>query len=135
MTAKGRFTDEDAVWQTLDDTVLRKNSKGIGFFLSPKEVKGFVFDPNAEPTDSGDSLANLIRDAVLATIDSIHAIEQGQFPIAPLAKDGKSIKDDDSLPCGYCPYKDVCYHNIARDGVKRSTLVEAFEAIHKKGGE
>ena len=60
------------------------------------------------------NLMDVVEDSIKGMINAIKGIKNNKFEIAPTCK--SSLKDkigeNNRMPCDYCQYKDICYHNI-----------------------
>ena len=76
-------------------------------------------------------LDELVQDAVKGTLDVIHAILDGEFPLAPTSSDLRDAPSARNITCKYCQYRDICYRNLGRDAKDYSAEVAKK---FKKGG-
>ena len=134
----GVYLNNPDFWRVFDDTVF----DGDGEL---KEYNGYYAHPGNKTFDASGkgflsgiskgrpySLQELMDDAVKGTLETIHHIQKGEFPIAPSPSDPNEKVTPDSV-CRYCAYKDVCYRNLARDAREFvGTVKEYFR--EKKGG-
>lgn len=135
------FTEE-AFWNLADKTSFKEDkntlvSTGNGAFLSG--TQNFVtFDEGSVLKKTKKdvriyTLRELVDDAISGTIQTIHKIENAEFPIAPTnCSDITKAPNIDELTCKYCPYKDVCYRNAYKDCKDYSDEVKKHFA---KGGD
>lgn len=131
LASSGAFTNDPGFWTASDPTYKATNTSTNGrYFLAGKTT--FAPDgtgnlsglPNGKPY----CLEELINDAIQGTLDVIHAILDGDFPIAPASSDLREVPTPRNIACTYCPYRDICYRNLARDAKDYSKAIkEKFE--------
>lgn len=135
----GVYLNNPDFWRVFDDTVFDGDGElkeYNGYYAHPGDK---TFDASGKGFLSGISkgrpysLQELMDDAVKGTLETIHHIQKGEFPIAPSPRDPNEKVSPDSV-CRYCTYKDVCYRNLARDARELvGTVKEYFR--EKKGGK
>lgn len=134
----GVYTNNPDFWRVYDDTVFDKGiDKGTisGVYAKPKTK---TFDASGAGNLSGlkgaraYSLEELIQDAIRSSLDAIHHIEKGDFPIAPASRDPRDLTESD-LNCKYCAYGNICYRVITRDYKPLRKAVDEYFA--SKGEE
>ncbi len=137
---EGVYLNDASFWGVFDDTAVDKdgNPTTVGTFASCGKK---TFDLSGAGTLSGInggrsySLDDLLDDAVRATLAVIHRIEEGDFPIAPSPRDPRA-KADGNLPCEYCAYIGICYHDKDRDARSfRDDINDYFRKKEDDNGE
>ena len=134
----GAYLNIPDFWDVLDKTSIdgKGKYKNKGVYVNPGKK---LFDLDGAGSLSGInngrpySLDELIDDAIKGTLDTIHNIEAGRFPIQPTPRDPKADAGD-NLPCKYCPYGDICYRDIRNDAISHRNEVEAYFR-DKNGGD
>lgn len=133
MMFRGFGLDDIDLWRNLDRTRLKEEKKGV----SLKKGSFFEASYHAGNPDEGEpfdlfgkktTLEELERVAVDACLGVIHAIERGEFPIAPTSSPRHAPVKGATLSCSYCPYRDICYSKGAASARQGHLYAE------KKGG-
>ncbi len=57
------------------------------------------------------NLQDMLNDSQISMAKTIEAINRCEFPIKPAPSHDLSSENRDESACGYCLYKDVCYHS------------------------
>ena len=138
LAAKGIFLDDPYFWSVGDDTAFGKNDKLTfkgRFFGAGSYVVNAAGEGNASMYQDGlrYDMDQLIDEAVKATLEAIHRIERGEFPIEPSPTDPKEELDEAYFRCSYCPFTNVCYRVKARDARDTAKLVKLHFAKEGEG--
>jgi|GEM_PF-3173851 len=135
--ARGLFTTNLAYREAVDPASVGKKKFQDGEYLALSEGETLAEENRYR---SGDS-ARLFSEVDNALSDLLASMSEGRFPIAPLSEAKKGTLNDNSLPCAYCPYADVCYvkeEDIRSVGVemalrKKKEKAEGKPKTAKKG--
>lgn len=105
----GFYREDETFYQLADRSAQAdKGGKFSGTYLKNQKQPHFVYLPD----DQGESLNQLIEEALVGTLNTLSKIEAGEFPIAPAPMDLKKADEKDAdRTCDFCPYFDICYHD------------------------
>lgn len=135
----GIFSSKLEYYQSLADVELTKkgtvkNKKIINskdeFYIDEKGYHPFKYKLYGEEVEY--SLEEMIDDTLEAVEKRVNDILNGDFKIAPIKLD--VLGNGEKLTCSYCPYKDVCYHDI-KDVNDLSKEVEDKFIFKNQGGQ
>lgn len=118
-------------WRSIDSSGITKKgqiSKKGGNYYS-----GILFNaPDAEESiikgceiTPPYNLNRLLEDGKKATVDAIEKILNNDFAIKPTSFN-LCPKDLSSFVCSSCPYGDICYKNLASDGVSYEGTIDNY---------
>lgn len=136
LSIKGVFNGDEAFWSLADDTSFKEKKGEManthkGVFLNGaktsfmNEKEGNISGQKGEGIDY--PFVKLLADAKEGALFAIHNIEKGRFQIAPTSFNVKDKVSPKNLVCFFCPYKDICYHDM-NDAVDYHNVI--YEHLH-----
>ncbi len=147
LTAKGGLVknDEEYIRSLNLDYVPNQKVKGKGkgksdenpptffsFNMEEKDGKYYLMAGSRKPEKYCFPLESLIKDSIDVCIRTVNAIQQAEFPIAPMMKNPKGKNSEDNA-CKYCHYKDVCFHRKQDVASTRNAVLAHNEPYRLKG--
>lgn len=123
-------------WAVLDRTKLTEKNKKPAlaktstYFKTPIMMGSTEQKASKGETELDWSLKSLEETAWQVCLEVIHAIENGQYPIAPSSSPRRKAASSRGIACNNCEYRDVCYSK----GIKDARQHYAYTKM-KKGGE
>lgn len=127
-------------WNSIDYAGIKDNAiKQYGGKVIARSATFFKPDEdetiNTRLTEYKYNLNDLVEDAKKAAIKIIHQIEDADFRIAPTTNKLTQFNTK-YIACGFCPYHDVCYRNVALDAKDyRLEMNKRFDALKKESEE
>jgi len=137
LALEGIFINKASYKATIDPSRLSddgKKKKEVGIFIDKKShFIDSITDETIPFTETiSVSLLDIVNDAKQGILNSIHAIEEGKFPLKPEKAGGNN-----SYFCKFCPYDDICYCKQWRDKsdnekIKKQHFAELIKQKNKE---